>query len=242
VVGGVAVNKLLLSERQKSSGLDEVTTLEGSSGGERPAGSTLSLVLDSVDGSSGSPVETSGRSRARSRRRSVTLVARERTVGDHVTRVSGTLTGRSPRRAVLVHVLAGTDLLGRLSLLSRDESIVVVWKSSSEHLSILVVSEIGKVVVSKLVGRSFLRVMLLDDTVHLHEQSTSLKVLHEVVVGLSVLSDECLELSFHLGSEVHLRSFNRDISLVLTRSPKGASGTNKGDREGSLHSVYYLIL
>jgi hypothetical protein len=28
----------------------------------------------------------------------------------------------------------------------------------------------------------------------------------------------------------------------LARSPKSASGTNKGDREGSFHSVYYLIL
>jgi len=34
VVGLVAVNKLLLGEGQKSSGLDEVTTFEGGSGGE----------------------------------------------------------------------------------------------------------------------------------------------------------------------------------------------------------------
>jgi len=46
----------LLREGVKLSGLDEVSTLNGTSGGESPAGSALSLVLDWGDSTLGSPV------------------------------------------------------------------------------------------------------------------------------------------------------------------------------------------
>lgn len=109
VVGFVAINELLLGERQKSSGLDEVASFKGGSGGERPARSALSLVLDRVDGSLGSPVERStggSGTGARAGRRSTALVAGEGTLGEHVAGVSLAFTGRSPRCAVGVVVLA----------------------------------------------------------------------------------------------------------------------------------------
>jgi len=84
VVALVAVNELLLGERQKSASLDEVTSFKGGSGGEGPARTALSLVLDTVDGTLGSPVERStggsGRWRARTGRRSTTLITGELTV------------------------------------------------------------------------------------------------------------------------------------------------------------------
>ena len=51
-----AIDELLLREGVKLSGLDLVSTFEGTSGGEGPAGSALSLVLDGGDGTFGSPV------------------------------------------------------------------------------------------------------------------------------------------------------------------------------------------
>jgi len=54
---GVAVDHLLLGEGQKLVGSHVVSALDGSSGGESPAGTALALVLDSVDGTSLSPVD-----------------------------------------------------------------------------------------------------------------------------------------------------------------------------------------
>merc|ERR1719453_1211371 len=51
---------MLLREGVKLSGLDEVSTLNGTSGGESPEGSALSLVLDWGDGTLGSPVDGVG--------------------------------------------------------------------------------------------------------------------------------------------------------------------------------------
>ena len=55
-----AINNLLLREGLKFSRDDLVNTLEGTSGGEGPAGSTLSLVLDWGDGTLCSPVNRVG--------------------------------------------------------------------------------------------------------------------------------------------------------------------------------------
>jgi hypothetical protein len=52
-----AVNQLLLGEGDEVTGLDLVSALEGTSGGERPAGSALTLVLDGGDSSLGNPVD-----------------------------------------------------------------------------------------------------------------------------------------------------------------------------------------
>ena len=52
-----ALNELLLGERNKLAGGEEVSTLEGTGGGESPAGTTLSLVLDRGDGTLGDPVD-----------------------------------------------------------------------------------------------------------------------------------------------------------------------------------------
>jgi hypothetical protein len=54
--GGIAVNDLLLREGKEMSSLDEVVSLNGAGGRESPAGSALSLVLNWVDGTLGSPV------------------------------------------------------------------------------------------------------------------------------------------------------------------------------------------
>jgi len=51
-----AIDELLLREGVELSGPDLVSTFEGTSGGEGPAGSTLSLVLDGGDGTIISPV------------------------------------------------------------------------------------------------------------------------------------------------------------------------------------------
>lgn len=56
----VTVDELRFRELEELSGLDEMSTLHSSGGGESPAGSTLTLVLDWVDGTLGSPVDTSG--------------------------------------------------------------------------------------------------------------------------------------------------------------------------------------
>ena len=52
-----AVNKLLLREGDETARLDEVGSLEGSSGGEGPARATLSLVLNWSDGTTSTPVD-----------------------------------------------------------------------------------------------------------------------------------------------------------------------------------------
>ncbi len=56
VVGGGAVNELLLGEGEELAGVDLVDTLEGTGGRERPAGTALALVLDGGDGTLGLPV------------------------------------------------------------------------------------------------------------------------------------------------------------------------------------------
>lgn len=53
-----AVNELLLGERKEFTGLNLPSTFEGTSGGERPAGSALTLILDGGDGTSSDPVDT----------------------------------------------------------------------------------------------------------------------------------------------------------------------------------------
>jgi hypothetical protein len=53
---GVAVNNLLLGERDEVSSGDSVVSLNSASGREGPAGSAFSLVLDGVDGTLLSPV------------------------------------------------------------------------------------------------------------------------------------------------------------------------------------------
>ena len=53
----VALNELLLRKGKEFSRGNEVSTLEGTGGGEGPAGSALSLVLDIGDGTSGDPVD-----------------------------------------------------------------------------------------------------------------------------------------------------------------------------------------
>ena len=57
--GVVARDDLLLGHGDELAGLDEVSTLEGSDGGEGPAGTAASLVLDAVDGTLGPPVDVS---------------------------------------------------------------------------------------------------------------------------------------------------------------------------------------
>lgn len=53
----VAIEELLLGERGEGVSLDFPVTFEASSGGEGPARTTLSLVLDRGDGTHGSPVD-----------------------------------------------------------------------------------------------------------------------------------------------------------------------------------------
>jgi hypothetical protein len=55
--GAGAVNELLLREGDELAGGDGVGTLDGTGGGERPAGTALALVLDWGDGTLGSPVD-----------------------------------------------------------------------------------------------------------------------------------------------------------------------------------------
>jgi hypothetical protein len=56
----IAINELGFSKLEEGSGLDEVSTLHSSGGGESPAGTTLSLVLDWVNSTFSSPVNLSG--------------------------------------------------------------------------------------------------------------------------------------------------------------------------------------
>jgi len=58
--GGIAVNNLLLGEGEESAGGNEVVSLNGGGGREGPAGTALTLVLDGVDGTLGSPVDGVG--------------------------------------------------------------------------------------------------------------------------------------------------------------------------------------
>jgi len=55
-LGGRAIDQILLGEAWETSGFQEVGTFSGTSGGETPATSALLLVLNSSDGSFGSPV------------------------------------------------------------------------------------------------------------------------------------------------------------------------------------------
>jgi len=56
----VAINELLLRERNEVLVLVEVSSLHGTSGGERPARAALALVLDRGDGTQGGPVNGGG--------------------------------------------------------------------------------------------------------------------------------------------------------------------------------------
>jgi len=60
---GIAINELRLGEFEKFSRFDEMSTLHGSGGGESPARSTLSLVLNWVNSSLLSPVDCDGLNR-----------------------------------------------------------------------------------------------------------------------------------------------------------------------------------
>lgn len=57
-LGGGAVDEVLLGEGDQASGLEEPSSFDRASGGERPARAALALVLDWGDGSFGSPVNT----------------------------------------------------------------------------------------------------------------------------------------------------------------------------------------
>jgi len=57
---GDAIDELLLGEGHKFAVSDEVGSLEGSGGGEGPARSALSLILDGGDGTGINPVDGSG--------------------------------------------------------------------------------------------------------------------------------------------------------------------------------------
>jgi len=59
-VGLRAVNQLLLGEGDEASLGDEPSSFHGTGGGERPARTALSLVLDGGDGTLGDPVDRSG--------------------------------------------------------------------------------------------------------------------------------------------------------------------------------------
>jgi len=59
-VGDGAIDEVLLRERNQSASGQEVASLSRSGGGEGPAGSALSLVLNGSDGSLGDPVDTDG--------------------------------------------------------------------------------------------------------------------------------------------------------------------------------------
>ena len=54
---------MLLRERQEFSGVDEDVSFSGSSGGEGPARTALSLILDWGDGTSGLPIDRGWESR-----------------------------------------------------------------------------------------------------------------------------------------------------------------------------------
>jgi len=57
---GRAVHQVLLGESDESvSGLQDISTFQRTSGGERPAGTALALVFDRSDGILGSPVHGS---------------------------------------------------------------------------------------------------------------------------------------------------------------------------------------
>ncbi len=60
ILAVVAINEVLLRERLKSTVLDLVGTLKGTSGGERPAGTALALVLHGGDGTLSGPVNGGG--------------------------------------------------------------------------------------------------------------------------------------------------------------------------------------
>jgi hypothetical protein len=57
---GIARDNLLLGKGEELTGLEEVGTLKSAGGGESPAGTALSLVLDGVNGTLGSPVDGIG--------------------------------------------------------------------------------------------------------------------------------------------------------------------------------------
>ena len=63
VLDGVTVYEHLLGERNKLSVLDLVGTLDSAGGGERPAGTARSLVLDTGHGTLSRPVDRLGKSR-----------------------------------------------------------------------------------------------------------------------------------------------------------------------------------
>jgi hypothetical protein len=56
----ITVDELLLREGEEITGRNLHGTFEGTSGGESPAGTTLTLILDGVDGTLGDPVDAIG--------------------------------------------------------------------------------------------------------------------------------------------------------------------------------------
>jgi len=62
-LGTRAINQVLLGEGDEGLGVQEVSTLNGASGGERPAGTALALVLDASDGTFFPPINRGRESR-----------------------------------------------------------------------------------------------------------------------------------------------------------------------------------
>mmetsp|Transcript_73221 Transcript_73221/g.101566 ORF Transcript_73221/g.101566 Transcript_73221/m.101566 type:complete len:292 (+) Transcript_73221:161-1036(+) len=123
---GGAVNELLLGERDELSSSEEVSTLKGTGGGESPAGTALTLILDTSNGTLVSPVNGGGVSLGEGNELTilldVTLAAESLSVfilghiGEHVVTVDGSQ----------VHLVE--DLNGGVSL-------KVVHKSELEFLA-----------------------------------------------------------------------------------------------------------
>jgi len=119
-VGTGAVNKLLLRKRNKASSSDGVVTLHSTSGGERPAGTALTLILDGGD-SRTSPVDLSNISLRQVRSGHVLVgggvrkhlsVFLTRVIGEVVVSVNGGT----------FHEVEGLD--GSISLQEVDESLM----------------------------------------------------------------------------------------------------------------------
>jgi hypothetical protein len=120
VLGG-AIDELLLSEREERSGLDEVSAFHGHVGGEGPARSALSLVLNSVDSSLGSPVDAvGGAGRVRAGAGSTTVSTGLLAVSGHEgVGVSGAPSLLGPLRALVVQINACGLGRSRVALVAR---------------------------------------------------------------------------------------------------------------------------
>ena len=138
-----AINELLLGERKKLTSGNEVGTLDGTSGGESPAGTALTLILDRGDGTSLNPVDGVGVALLEDLVLSGDALALD--ISEHVLVLSSV-----PVRELVVASLPG--LLGGVDLLNEVVGEVEVLESSEEVLNIDVLSaELGnplKVVIS----------------------------------------------------------------------------------------------